>query len=117
MNYIPGLHILCEITTSESSKISEFQSAQNFLRERIRHYELNIIGEVFHDFPGGGYTGVICLTESHISIHTWPEHNFLTLDVFLSNYKKVNDDTARNLLDDILSFFKAENYEKREVRR
>ncbi|MDR2411800.1 MAG: S-adenosylmethionine decarboxylase [Candidatus Peribacteria bacterium] len=33
----------------------------------------------------------MCLTESHISIHTWPESKFLTLDVYVCNY---NDDNS-----------------------
>ncbi len=29
-----------------------------------------------HSVPGGGVTGVVLLAESHISIHTWPEHDY-----------------------------------------
>lgn len=28
-------------------------------------------------------TGVLALAESHISIHTWPEHNLATVDIFM----------------------------------
>jgi S-adenosylmethionine decarboxylase len=38
----------------------------------------------FHPFgPGLGVTGVLLLKESHISIHTWPEHGFAAVDVFM----------------------------------
>jgi S-adenosylmethionine decarboxylase len=36
-----------------------------------------------HPFTGGGVSGVAVLAESHISIHTWPEHGFAALDVFM----------------------------------
>ena len=26
-----------------------------------------------HDFPGGGFSGVVIIGESHAAIHTWPE--------------------------------------------
>ena len=32
---------------------------------------------------GAGVTGVVMLSESHISIHTWPEHGYAALDVFM----------------------------------
>ena len=34
-----------------------------------------------HKFPLQGITGVILLAESHIAIHTWPEHGFASVDL------------------------------------
>ena len=36
-----------------------------------------------HFSPNGGVSGVVVLAESHISIHTWPEREFVALDVFV----------------------------------
>lgn len=36
-----------------------------------------------HPFAGGGCTGVALLSESHMSIHTWPELNYLAIDIFM----------------------------------
>lgn len=37
-----------------------------------------------HGFgPGQGVTGVALLAESHISIHSWPEHDYAAIDIFL----------------------------------
>jgi S-adenosylmethionine decarboxylase len=42
-----------------------------------------------HHFPsGGGVTGVALLAESHISLHTWPEHNYGAFDVFMCGAAK-----------------------------
>jgi S-adenosylmethionine decarboxylase len=36
-----------------------------------------------HPFPGqGGITAMVLLTESHLAIHTFPEHRALTLNVY-----------------------------------
>ncbi len=36
---------------------------------------VTILGSIKHDFPGGGFSGLLLLGESHAAIHTWPEHN------------------------------------------
>lgn len=37
---------------------------------------------VLHAFPGGGLTGFLPLSESHIAFHTYPERGYLAADVF-----------------------------------
>lgn len=41
-----------------------------------------ILHTKFHKFSPQGITGYILLAESHISIHTWPEHGYAAVDVF-----------------------------------
>jgi S-adenosylmethionine decarboxylase len=45
----------------------------------------------FHTFGGGGVTGVVLLKESHISVHTWPEHGFAAVDVFMCGNARPQD--------------------------
>ncbi len=43
-----------------------------------------IVHSHLHHFtPNGGVSGVVVLSESHISIHTWPERSFAALDIFM----------------------------------
>ena len=43
-----------------------------------------ILNTSFHQFKNmNGVTGVIILAESHISIHTWPEISFVSIDAFM----------------------------------
>lgn len=117
LNYNPGLHILAELATNDSQLLSEHLAAKEFFNNRISQYGLNPLGEVWHNFPGGGYTGVICLTESHIAVHTWPEHGIVTFDVYLSNFRKNNDETTRKMFNETVAFFKAHSYNYKEVKR
>ena len=41
-----------------------------------------------HFTPNGGVSGVAVLSESHISIHSWPEANYAALDVFMCGESK-----------------------------
>lgn len=37
-------------------------------------------------FENGGFTSILLLAESHISVHTWPEHNYAAFDVFMCGH-------------------------------
>lgn len=39
--------------------------------------------KLHHFGPQQGVTGVALLAESHISIHSWPEHGYAAVDIFL----------------------------------
>lgn len=102
---IRGLHILANFSVDEAGTLTDFTAFQGFIDERITAYGLSKVGEVYHNFPAGGYTAVVCLTESHLSVHTWPEHGYVTFDVFLSNYLKDNRATTRALYAAVQQFF------------
>jgi S-adenosylmethionine decarboxylase len=51
--------------------------------ERMAHCcNTNIIKAASHKFQPYGVTAFLLLSESHISIHTWPENKFAAIDVF-----------------------------------
>lgn len=117
MEYNPGLHILSEIYTTEISLLKDFADSKKFFNQKVEEFRLCPIGEVFHNFPDGGFTGIICLTESHLALHTWPEFGMLTFDIYLSNFKRINDETVRNIFRDTTIFFKSTNYTCNELKR
>lgn len=118
MDYKPGLHIL--LTTREVSviKLTDLNGWIRHIEKLISQYGLNCLGKVEHSFrESGGYTAVHCLTESHISIHSWPEHNLCTCDIFLSNYNKDNRQTVKQIAKAILEFFESSNFDLKEIER
>jgi S-adenosylmethionine decarboxylase len=106
-NPIPGLHIVANFAVSDASKLFQSQPFRDFIKDQIRQNSLKDVGSVFHDFEGGGFTAVVCLTESHLSIHTWPENSYITFDIFLSNYLKDNRELTRRLYLKVKEYFNA----------
>lgn len=106
-NYSPGLHIIATLQSEETALLDTFEDFKNLADHLIQTYGLQKLGEVYHDFQPGGFTGVICLSESHLSLHTWPEFNKINIDIYLSNYMRDNSATAKALFQEISTFFKA----------
>jgi S-adenosylmethionine decarboxylase len=66
---------------------------------------LTVVGDYFHQFPGGGVTGTVVLAESHLAVHTWPESSYVTLDVFVCNMSCDNRGKAQCLFDRLVAAF------------
>jgi S-adenosylmethionine/arginine decarboxylase-like enzyme len=115
-NYNPGLHIVATFS-SDIASLQNMQGCKMHYDGLIQELELNKIGEVYHSFDEGGFTSVVCLTESHISIHTWPEHGLATFDVFLSNFNRDNSTKARVIYERTLRYFNAQEITKTEITR
>jgi S-adenosylmethionine decarboxylase proenzyme len=58
---------------------------------------LTVVGECFHQFEPQGVTGTVLLAESHLAIHTWPEHGFVSIDVYVCNLATDNSAKAERL--------------------
>lgn len=49
---------------------------QTFLAIVNKLTGVTVLGTLKHDFPGGGFSGVVIIGESHAAIHTWPEDHY-----------------------------------------
>ena len=57
---------------------------ENALRRCVEVSKATLLHIHLHHFtPNGGVSGVAVLSESHISVHTWPEANYAAFDVFM----------------------------------
>ena len=115
--YAPGLHILATFG-APAERLRDAAGSQQFFGELVARLGLTSVGEVYHVFAeNAGFTAVLALTESHLSIHTWPERGLATFDVFLSNFRRDNHATVRAIYQETLAFFEAEPQHYAEVLR
>ena len=81
---------------------------------------LRVVARQFHAFAplgDGGHTGVLLLAESHLAVHTWPELQAVTLDVYVCNYGADNSARAEALLVALLAAFAPQRVERHALRR
>lgn len=85
--------------------------------EMVEACGLTVMDATFHQFEGSGFTGTVVLAESHLAIHTWPERQGLTLDVYVCNYSADNSVKARKLFDLLVGYFQPTEVARHEVDR
>ena len=79
---------------------------------------LKELGNFYHYFGPYAVTGVVCLSESHISFHTWADEKRVNMDVFVCNYEADNSEKARELFRFLVEeVFKPGRMEKKEIKR
>jgi S-adenosylmethionine decarboxylase len=115
--YKPGLHIIATITTSNSYLLEKFEDIRPIIDLLITTNGLVKLGEVYHNFEPSGFTSVVCLSESHLSIHTWPEYNKVNLDIYLSNFLRSNDGTVNNIYNKLVEYFAGSVTDLQKFRR
>ncbi|OCB77205.1 S-adenosylmethionine decarboxylase family protein [Flavobacterium crassostreae] len=117
VTYSPGLH---KLVTLEVKKLDTLINSQKFIafsEDLLLKYTLEKVGISIHDFENGSFTIAICLKESHICIHTWPEFKQLTLDVYLCNYLQDNTLKVKEITADYISYFEAKILKDFEINR
>lgn len=77
-----GQHVTADVWCNEY----DYYDAEDFcvsLSEVIMETNLNIVDYKLHKFDdNGAFTCVWVLAESHFSIHTFPERNFVSMDCY-----------------------------------
>src|SRR6478736_2314417 len=77
-----GKHTLLEFIDCDPTYLTRARETKKLLCEAVRQGGGTIVKTVFHNFSPHGVSGVVVITESHVTIHTWPEHAYAAVDIF-----------------------------------
>ncbi len=84
-----GKHLLLEVITKDGKDLASVAKIKGFFNEIISKVGFNIVHvPIYYKFPTrkkgelSGITAMCIVSESHISIHTWPEKNYFSFDIF-----------------------------------
>ncbi len=119
-----SLHILADMDGCSGDLVYFTSKAKvrSQTLKMIKKSGFKIVASRFHKFAAtaegeGGITGVVIVSESHITIHTWPERRFINLDVFFCNYTRDNTKRARLVFREFEKIYGPERTKRREIWR
>jgi S-adenosylmethionine decarboxylase proenzyme len=84
-----------------------------YIEDSLLRNNMNLLSkQIYHFDDNGAFTALYLLSESHLSLHTWPENNYIALDVFTCG---ICD--TKKLVFDIIDFIGQCNYKITKVNR
>lgn len=92
-----GKHLTVEFYDCDSLILADSKKMESIFLEAARASGATVIGVDFHDFQPQGISGVVIISESHFSVHAWPEHDYAAVDIFTCG-ESINFDVAVDTL-------------------
>jgi S-adenosylmethionine decarboxylase len=77
-----GRHLLLELRECNKAVLDDLKYLENALVSAAKEAGATVIDKSFHQFAPQGVSGVVLIAESHLSLHTWPEHAYAAVDIF-----------------------------------
>ena len=77
-----GRHFIASYKECDPQALQNIPFLKTIFEKAVQSSGATILEHNWVEFPGNGLTGVLVLSESHASIHTYPEHNACFVDLF-----------------------------------
>jgi len=108
-----GKHVYGELYFSEPSKLTDLELIENIVIEAAKEGNMHIVNISPFRFKGpngvdGGVSVIAIILESHIAIHTWPEANYATVDIYSCGASS----DPHKAFEYIINKLKPKNYKK-----
>jgi S-adenosylmethionine decarboxylase proenzyme len=107
-----GTHLIIDYYDCKSEGLDNPEHVQHVIEAAAKEMGATIVASNFHHFSPLGVSGVLVIAESHITIHTWPEHNYAAIDIFYCG--KLDIENGLNKLKAVLM---SERIEMKELKR
>lgn len=108
-----GEHMICDLSGCNREILFDSERSYALFASAVRESGLTVLDEGFYKFSPYGFTCFLLLSESHASVHAWPEHGYCAIDVFTCNLSL----DLMPLIERLKTDFGAESYNLRRVER
>ncbi len=96
-----GVQILADLYDCDPAALDSEDGIRACMIEAARRCGATVVAHCFHRYSPHGISGVVVIAESHLAIHTWPEHGYAALDLFTCG-DTLNADACFSYLKEML---------------
>ncbi len=77
-----GRHVISELWGCDFEKLNNMELIEQIFVDAALKSGAEIREVAFHKFAPQGVSGVVIISESHLTIHSFPEHGYASIDVY-----------------------------------
>ncbi|MEM2622665.1 MAG: adenosylmethionine decarboxylase [Candidatus Nezhaarchaeales archaeon] len=108
-----GYHYVVEASGCDPEVLGNVDKLREILLRAAKNAKMDVKGSYFFKFTPTGVSGTLIVAMSHVSIHTWPEHQYAALDVYVCG----EGHDSEKAVSEILAGLKAKHAHITEIRR
>jgi len=92
-------HLLLELYKCDYEKLNDESFLRCLLNKAAKLANATVLNLISNKFEPQGVTAIALLSESHISIHTWPESSYSAIDIFTCGQNMLPELASQYLID------------------
>ncbi|MCH4827865.1 MAG: adenosylmethionine decarboxylase [Planococcus sp. (in: firmicutes)] len=77
-----GRHVIAELWQCDFDKLNDMDFIEQTFVDAALKAGAEVREVAFHKFAPQGVSGVVIISESHLTIHSFPEHGYASVDVY-----------------------------------
>ena len=108
-----GEHFIFDLSDCNHEILMDSEKASSLFAQAVRESGLTVVDEGFYKFSPHGFTCFLLLSESHASLHAWPEYGYCAIDLFTCALGK----DLLPLIQNIKNALGADNFSLRKLDR
>ncbi|MED4164590.1 adenosylmethionine decarboxylase [Halalkalibacterium halodurans] len=96
-----GRHVIAELWGCDVDKLNDLSFIEQVFVDAALKAGAEVREVAFHKFAPQGVSGVVIISESHLTIHSFPEHGYASIDVYTCG-DRIDPNVASNYIAEAL---------------
>ncbi|GAB2569913.1 adenosylmethionine decarboxylase [Gracilibacillus alcaliphilus] len=77
-----GRHVIADLWECNVDILNDLEQLEKIFVNAALHAGAEVREVAFHQFAPLGVSGVVIISESHVTVHSFPEHGYASIDVY-----------------------------------